>query len=88
MPVGTKELTNMLDYTPDALAGGNSAPYGHEWAVNGQGEGKLGDNSLLPKSMAFSRETAIDVACASSIVGQLPQKSFQPERISGYCASH
>ena len=78
----------MLDYVPIDLATCNSAPSGHEWADAWRDEDKPGENSQTVRLIAVSSKTTVGAICESSLVGPLPQDLFQPERISGYCASY
>ena len=76
---------DMLDYAPDCLAGDGSALYGQEWTVAWDSEAMSADVSLVSRLMAASKEVTSD-ASAKPMVGRVSPK-FQPERMSGYCAS-
>ena len=75
----------MLDYAPDCLPGDNTASYVRDWTSAWGGETVLSDDSLVSSLMAEFREAAT-VSWATPGASRLSQP-FQPERMSGYCAS-
>ncbi len=74
----------MLDYAPDCLPGDSTSLYGREWGAPWTGETVLPDDNLVSRLIERSRE-AVNISRAKPAI-RVPQ-TFNPERMSGYCAS-
>ena len=72
----------MLDYVSDDVIGPGPVSCVQEWALSWDSEAVHADDGLLVKLIAASK-----IFCAKSANGRLPRGVFQPERLSGYCAS-
>ena len=76
----------MLDYAPDGLIGTSAAPRGQELTVVWKSEGVLDDGALL-QLIAVSKSAALGSHATGVQGGRSKQDVFQPERMSGFCAS-
>ncbi len=77
---------DMLDFALDGMADSSRASCAQEWGASWDGEAECGGENVLSKLLATSRETAM-LTSVRRLVGPLPQSLFQPERMSGYCAT-
>ena len=76
----------MLDYAPEDLADRSSLPCGDAWVASWDSKG-VSDNDVLLKLIAATRATAISTTGLTAEDRRVLQTSFQPERMSGYCAA-
>jgi hypothetical protein len=75
----------MLDFLPDTMAGG-AGSLARGWTIAWEDEDVSGRSLLLSMTDAL-RKTGASSTIAKPRGGRLAQSSFQPERMSGYCAS-
>jgi len=75
----------MLDFLPDTMAGG-AGSLGRGWTIAWEDEDVSGRSLLLSLTDAL-RQAAAKSTSASPGGGLREHTPFQPERMSGYCAS-
>jgi hypothetical protein len=79
-------VRDMLHFDPDGMAVAGSTLCGHRWAITWRGEA-LADDRLLLSVIAASKDAMPRQAGAMPGKVRPSQATFQPERMSGFCAA-